>query len=63
LFPDGSIYAAASDIRLAQETDPSKRRNHRPVPEAAVGAVAETLRERGMGLALMFPVKGEGVRI
>lgn len=48
LFPDGSIDAAASDIRLAQETDPSKRRNHRPVPEAAVGAVAETLREQGM---------------
>ena len=47
LFPDGSIDAAASDIRLAQETDPSKRRNHRPVP-TAVGGVAETLREQGM---------------
>jgi hypothetical protein len=54
LFPDGSIDAAASDIRLAQETDPSKRRNHRPVPEAAVGAVAETLREPGMPTSAAF---------
>src|SRR5512144_1361554 len=53
LYPDGSINAASSDARRAQATDPSmQRRRHesslRPVPEAAVGAVAETLREQGL---------------
>ena len=49
LHADGSIDAAASDARRAQATDPAmQRRRHaplRPVPEAAVGAVAETLRD------------------
>ncbi|MFZ1413223.1 MAG: hypothetical protein WAS73_01390, partial [Defluviicoccus sp.] len=50
---DGSIDAAASDARRAQATDPSMQRGRhnpslRPVPEAAVGAVAETLREQGL---------------
>ena len=53
LHADGSIDATASDARRAQATDPSMRRGRhaaslRPVPEAAVGAVAETLREQGL---------------
>jgi hypothetical protein len=55
LHADGSIDAAASDVRRAQATDPAmqRRRNAssprlRPVPEAAVGAVSETLREQGL---------------
>jgi hypothetical protein len=53
LHADGSIEAAASDARRAQATDPAMRRARqrsslRPVPEAAVGAVSETLRERGL---------------
>ena len=53
LHADGSIDAAASDARRAQVTDPSMQRGRRqpslrPVPEAAVGAVAETLREQGL---------------
>ncbi len=53
LHADGSIDAAASDARRAQATDPSMQRGRReaslrPVPEAALGAVAETLREQGL---------------
>lgn len=51
LYPDGSIDAAASDVRRAQATDPSKQRGRqalKAVPEAALGAVAETLRDQGM---------------
>jgi hypothetical protein len=53
LFPDGSIDADASDRRRAETTDPSKTRKPqtgklRPVPEAAVAAVGETLREEGL---------------
>ena len=53
LHADNSIDAAASDARRAQATDPSMQRGRhapslRPVPEAAVGAVAETLREQGL---------------
>jgi hypothetical protein len=53
LHADGSIDAAASDARRAQATDPAMQRGRqrsplRPVPEAAVGAVAETLREQGL---------------
>src|SRR5512134_2333257 len=52
LHADGSIDAVASDTRRAQATDPSMRRGRRaslrPIPEAAVGAVAETLREQGL---------------
>ncbi len=53
LHADGSIDAVASDARRAQATDPSMQRGRRnpslrPVPEAAVGAVAETLREQGL---------------
>ncbi|MBK8211806.1 MAG: hypothetical protein IPK78_19515 [Rhodospirillales bacterium] len=44
------------DARRAQATDPSKQRSHtpparhgfRPVPEAAVAAVGETLKEQGL---------------
>jgi hypothetical protein len=55
LFPDGSIDARASDIRRAAMTDPSKQRQRadkpariKPVPEAAVGSVRETLKEQGL---------------
>jgi hypothetical protein len=53
LHADGSINAEASDARRAQATDPSMQRGRhepplRPVPEAAVGAVSETLREQGL---------------
>jgi hypothetical protein len=70
LHPDGSIDAAASDARRAATTDPSKSRSTpparaastpapprlKPVPEAAVAAVGETLREEG----LAAPVAGGG---
>jgi len=52
LHADGSIDATASDARRAQATDPAMQRGQRaslrPVPEAAVGAVTETLREQGL---------------
>jgi hypothetical protein len=53
LHPDGSIDAAASDLRRAETTDPSKTRKPpaprlKPVPEAAVAAVGDTLREQGL---------------
>ena len=53
LHADGSIDAAASDARRAQAIDPAMQRGRqrsplRPVPEAAVGAVSETLREQGL---------------
>ena len=64
LHADGSIDAEASDQRRAAMTDPSKSRaapaaqqaplKLNPVPEAAVVAVGETLREEG----LAAPVAG-----
>ena len=53
LHEDGSIDAEASDKRRAETTDPSKTRKApapklKPVPEAAVSAVGETLREEGL---------------
>ena len=53
LFADGSIDAAASDRMRAAMTDPSKQRGNanaklKPVPEAALSAVGETLREQGL---------------
>ena len=56
LHDDGSIDADASDKRRAETTDPSKTRKApaakdqkmKPVPEAAVSAVGETLKEQGM---------------
>jgi hypothetical protein len=53
LHADGSIDDAASDARRAQATDPAMQRGRhhpslRPVPDAAVGAVSETLREQGL---------------
>jgi hypothetical protein len=59
LFADGSIDAEASDQRRAAMTDPSKSRaapkssaapkgKLKPVPEAAVASVGETLREEGL---------------
>jgi hypothetical protein len=66
MHPDGSIDAAASDQRRAAMTDPAKSRARpratpaasrmKPVPEAAVNAVGETLREQG----LAAPVVGGG---
>lgn len=66
LHADGSIDAEASDQRRAAMTDPSKSRaapaaqqaplKLKPVPEAAVVAVGETLREEG----LAAPVAGGG---
>jgi hypothetical protein len=60
LYPDGSINAEASDVRRAETTDPSKTRTPpepklKPVPEAAVAAVGDTLREQGLAVA---PVGG-----
>lgn len=57
LLPDGSINAEASDRRRAEATDPSKTRRPvptklKPVPEAAVSAVGETLREQGLAAPL-----------
>ena len=62
---DGSIDAAASDARRAAMTDPAKQRGSnaagtppaaklKPVPDSAVSAVGDTLRENG----LVPPVTG-----
>ena len=63
LHEDGSIDAEASDALRAQATDPSKTRKApkkepklKPVPEAAVSAVGETLKEQG----LAAPAPGGG---
>ena len=61
LNEDGSIDAAASDRLRAEATDPSKTRKTaapklKPVPEAAVSAVGDTLKEQGMAA----PVTGGG---
>ncbi|WP_424931905.1 hypothetical protein [Amaricoccus macauensis] len=56
LHADGSIDADASDARRGETTDPSKSRAKahspktklKPVPEAAVTAVGDTLREQGL---------------
>lgn len=53
LHGDGSIDAVASDALRAEATDPSKIRKApqpklKPVPEAAVSAVGETLRQQGL---------------
>jgi len=54
LHADGSVDAAASDVRWAQATDPAKQNSQvpppgfRPVPEVAVAAVGETLKEQGL---------------
>jgi len=61
LHADGSIDATASDRRRAETTDPSKTRKPpaakmKPVPEAAVSAVGDTLKEQGMAA----PVAGGG---
>ena len=65
LHADGSIDAAASDARRAEATDPSKgrrrkrpapSRRRKPVPEAAVSAVGDTLKEQG----LAAPATGGG---
>ena len=61
LLADGSIDAVASDAQRAEATDPSKTRKPpepklKPVPEAAVSAVGDTLREQG----LAAPVVGGG---
>ena len=49
------VNAAASDARRAETTDPSKTRKPpapklKPVPEAAVAAVGDTLREQGLAV-------------
>ena len=53
LHPDGSIDAGKSDHRRAHDHRPvaaawPARADLRPVPQAAVGAVAETLEEQGL---------------
>ena len=59
LLADGSIDAAASDARRAETTDPARQpppvqpvtepaTAMKPVPEAAVGAVSDTLKEQGL---------------
>ena len=64
LHEDGSIDTAASDRLRAEATDPSKTRKApapkmKPVPEAAVSAVGDTLREQGMAA----PVTGGGTTL
>ncbi|MDP3958820.1 MAG: hypothetical protein Q8Q26_01845 [Pseudorhodobacter sp.] len=66
LFADGSIDAEASDARWAAMTDPAKQRGVsaaslpatklKPVPDTALSAVGDTLREHG----LVPPVTGGG---
>ena len=59
LHEDGSIDATASDRLRVETTDPSKTRKAQKlkrVPEAAVSAVGDTLREQGMAA----PVAGGG---
>jgi len=67
LHGDGSIDAAASDALRAEATDPAKQRGPgaaappkavklKPVPDTALSAVGETLREEG----LPTPVTGGG---
>jgi hypothetical protein len=61
LHEDGSIDAAASDRLRADATDPSKTRKApapklKPVPEAAVSVVGDTLKEQG----LAAPATGGG---
>jgi hypothetical protein len=59
LFPDGSIDTAGSDAKRAATTDPSKQRNAnsrrklKPVPDAALSAVGDTLRENGLTTSTM----------
>ena len=62
---DGSIDAAASDARRAAMTDPAKQRGEgrnapapklKPVPDTALSAVGDTLRENG----LAAPITGGG---
>jgi hypothetical protein len=63
---DGSIDAIASDARRAAMTDPAKQRGEaknapkapklKPVPDTALSAVGDTLRENG----LVPPVTGGG---
>ncbi len=54
ILDDGSIDPAASDARRAAMTDPSKQRSGpnaarlKPVPDAALSAVGDTLRESGI---------------
>ena len=66
-YADGSIDADASDARRAAMTDPAKQRGVsatvpapaaklRPVPDTALSAVGDTLRENG----LVPPVTGGG---
>ena len=58
---DGSIDAPASDARRAAMTDPAKQRGEarnapaaklKPVPDTALSAVGETLREQGLAAPL-----------
>ena len=66
-YADGSIDAVASDAQRAAMTDPAKQRDAaanapppapklRPVPDTALSAVGDTLRENG----LVPPVTGGG---
>jgi len=66
-YADGSIDAIASDARRAAMTDPAKQRGAKaaaapatpklkPVPDIALSAVGETLRDEG----LPAPVSGGG---
>jgi len=66
---DGSIDAAASDLHRAAMTDPAKQRGAsanappptsklKPVPDTALLAVGDTLREQG----LAAPLTGGGAR-
>ena len=52
LEPDGTVDPAKADTALEQSSDPAQRsaseEKLRPVPNAAVGSVRETLKEQGL---------------
>ena len=63
LHGDGSIDATASDARRKVATDPAKQRSSeakppklKPVPDAAVSAVSDTLREQPIHHKDLLPV-------
>jgi hypothetical protein len=52
LEPDGTVDAAKADASWERSSDPARRKSSaeklRPVPQAAVGSVRETLKEQGL---------------
>jgi hypothetical protein len=52
LEPDGTVDPAKADVSWERSSDPARRKpiadKLRPVPEAAVGSVRDTLKEQGL---------------